>query len=155
MPLGLFKIRPVFVANTVGALLGATIFGGFFLLTLYMQTVLGYSPLEAGLAFLATAGMTIPGAAIAQAVITRTGVKPVMMVGTAFLAFAYLWYTQLPVDGTFWRNLFVPYVISGFGLAFIFIPMSLAALSRIEDRIAGVASGCSTPRSSSAVRSSR
>jgi sugar phosphate permease len=68
-------------------------------------------------------------------------VKPVMMVGTAFLAFAYLWYTQLPVDGTFWRNLFIPYVISGFGLAFIFIPMSLAALSRIEDRIAGVASG--------------
>ena len=132
---------PVFVANAVGVLLGATIFGGFFLLTLYMQTVLGYSPLEAGLAFLATAGMTIPGAAIAQAVITRTGVKPVMMVGTAFLAFAYLWYTQLPVDGTFWRNLFIPYVISGFGLAFIFIPMSLAALSRIEDRIAGVASG--------------
>ena len=45
----LFKIRPVFVANAVGVLLGATIFGGFFLLTLYMQTVLGYSPLEAGL----------------------------------------------------------------------------------------------------------
>jgi EmrB/QacA subfamily drug resistance transporter len=141
VPLGLFRIRPVFVANTVGVLLGATIFGGFFLLTLYMQTVLGYSPLEAGFAFLATAGVTIPGAAIAQAAITRAGVKPVMMVGTAFLAFAYLWYTQLPVDGTFWRNLFVPFVLSGFGLAFIFIPMSLAALSRIEDRIAGVASG--------------
>jgi Na+/melibiose symporter-like transporter len=141
VPLGLFRIRPVFVANVVGVLLGATLFGGFFLLTLYMQTVLGYSALEAGLAFLATAGMTIPGAAIAQAVVTRAGVKPVMMVGTAFLAFAYLWYTQLPVDGTFWRNLFIPYVISGFGLAFIFIPMSLAALSRIEDRIAGVASG--------------
>src|SRR5829696_3401153 len=60
VPLGLFRIRPVFVANTVGVLLGATLFGGFFLLTLYMQTVLGYSALEAGLAFLATAGMTIP-----------------------------------------------------------------------------------------------
>ncbi len=141
VPLGLFRIRPVFVANTIGVLLGATLFGGFFLLTLYMQTVLGYSALEAGLAFLATAGMTIPGAAIAQAVVTRAGVKPVMMTGTAFLAFAYLWYTQLPVDGTFWVNLFVPFVISGFGLAFIFIPMSLAALSRVEDRIAGVASG--------------
>ncbi len=141
VPLGLFRIRPVFVANTVGVLLGATIFGGFFLLTLYMQTVLGYSALEAGFAFLATAGMTIPGAAIAQAVVTRAGVKPVMMVGTAFLAFAYLWYTQLPVDGSFWANLFIPFVISGFGLAFIFIPMSLAALSRVEDRIAGVASG--------------
>jgi EmrB/QacA subfamily drug resistance transporter len=141
VPLYLFRIRPVFVANAVGVLLGATIFGGFFLLTLYMQNILGYSPLEAGFAFLATAGMTIPGAAIAQAVVTRAGVKPVMATGTAFLAFAYLWYTQLPVDGHYWTNLFVPFVISGFGLAFIFIPMSLAALSRVEDRIAGVASG--------------
>jgi EmrB/QacA subfamily drug resistance transporter len=141
VPLGLFRIRPVFVANTVGVLLGATLFGGFFLLTLYMQDILGYSPLEAGLAFLATAGMTIPGAAIAQAVVTKAGVKPVMMTGTIFVAFAYLWYTQLPVDGSYWTHLFVPFVISGFGLAFIFIPMSLAALSRVEDRVAGVASG--------------
>ncbi|HEU4943393.1 MAG TPA: DHA2 family efflux MFS transporter permease subunit [Gaiellaceae bacterium] len=141
VPLGLFRIRAVFVANTVGALLGATIFGGFFLLTLYMQGVLGYSPLEAGFAFLATAGMTIPGAAVAQAVATRAGVKPVMVVGTALLSFAYIWYTQLPFDGTYWTNLFVPFVLSGFGLACIFIPMSLAALSGIPDRIAGVASG--------------
>ena len=141
VPLGLFRIRPVFVANTVGALLGATIFGGFFLLTLYMQGVLGYSPLEAGVGFLATAGMTIPGAAVAQSVATRAGVKPVMVLGTALLSFAYLWYTQLPVDGNYWTNLFIPFVLSGFGLACIFIPMSLAALSGIPDRIAGVASG--------------
>ncbi|HEU6446639.1 MAG TPA: MFS transporter [Gaiellaceae bacterium] len=141
VPLGLFRIRAVFVANTTGFLLGATIFGGFFLLTLYMQNILGYSPLEAGFAFLATAGMTIPGAAIAQAAITRAGVKPVMMLGSVFVAFAYLWYTQLPVDGSYWTNLFIPFVISGFGLAFMFIPMSLAALARVEDRVAGVASG--------------
>ncbi|HET7857258.1 MAG TPA: MFS transporter [Gaiellaceae bacterium] len=141
VPLGLFRIRPVFVANTVGALLGATLFGGFFLLTLYMQGVLGYSPLEAGFAFLATAGMTIPGAAVAQAVATRAGVKPVMVLGTTLLAFAYIWYTQLPFDGTYWTNLFVPFFLSGFGLACIFIPMSLAALSGVPDRIAGVASG--------------
>jgi EmrB/QacA subfamily drug resistance transporter len=141
VPLGLFRIRAVFVANTTGFLLGATIFGGFFLLTLYMQTVLGYSALEAGFAFLATAGMTIPGAAIAQAAITRAGVKPILALGSVFVAFAYLWYTQLPVDGSYWTHLFIPFVISGFGLAFMFIPMSLAALSRVEDRIAGVASG--------------
>jgi EmrB/QacA subfamily drug resistance transporter len=141
VPLRLFRIRAVFVANTTGFLLGATIFGGFFLLTLYMQGVLGYSPLEAGFAFLATAGMTIPGAAIAQAAITRAGVKPILALGSVFVAFAYLWYTQLPVDGTYWMNLFIPFVISGFGLAFMFIPMSLAALARVEDQIAGVASG--------------
>jgi EmrB/QacA subfamily drug resistance transporter len=141
VPLHLFRIRPVLVANLSGLLLGGTIFGGFFLLTLYMQNILGYSPLETGFAFLATAGMTIPGAAIAQAVITKAGVKPVMMAGSVFVAFAYLWYTQLPSDGTYWKNLFIPFVISGFGLAFMFIPMSLAALSRVEDRVAGIASG--------------
>ena len=141
VPLYLFRIRAVLVANLTGLLLGATIFGGFFLLTLYMQNILGYSPLEAGFAFLATAGMTIPGAAIAQSVITKAGVKPVMMAGSVFVAFAYLWYTQLPVDGTYWVNLFIPFVISGFGLAFLFVPMSIAALSRVEDRVAGIASG--------------
>jgi EmrB/QacA subfamily drug resistance transporter len=141
VPLGLFRVRHVFVANTVGFCLGGAIFGGFFLLTLYMQGVLGYSALEAGLAFLATAGTTIPAAGIAQALITRVGVKPVMVAGLAFMTFAYVWYTQLPPDGTFWRNLFVPYFVSGFGLAFVFIPVSLAALANLEERIAGVASG--------------
>ena len=141
VPLGLFRMRPVAVANTVGFCIGGAIFGGFFLLTLYMQQVLGYSPIQAGVAFLATAGTTIPAAGAAQALVTRVGVKPVMTTGLALTAVAYLWYTQLPPDGTFWRNLFVPYVLSGIGLAFVFIPVSLAALSNLEDRIAGVASG--------------
>ena len=141
VPLGLFRVRHVFVANTVGFCLGGAIFGGFFLLTLYMQRVLGYSALEAGLAFLATAGTTIPAAGIAQALVTRVGVKPVMVAGLAFMTFAYVWYTQLPPDGSFWSNLFIPYFVSGFGLAFVFIPVSLAALANLEERIAGVASG--------------
>jgi EmrB/QacA subfamily drug resistance transporter len=141
VPFWIFRMRPVTVANAVGALLGGALFGGFFLLTLYMQNVLGYSPLEAGVAFLATAGTTIPAAAISQALVTRIGVKPVMTTGCALLAFAYFWYTQLPPDGTFWANLFVPYLASGFGLAFVFIPLSLAALTVVEDRIAGISSG--------------
>jgi EmrB/QacA subfamily drug resistance transporter len=141
VPLGLFRKRPVAVANVVGVCIGGAIFGGFFLLTLYMQQVLGYSALEAGIAFLATAGTTIPAAGAAQALITRVGVKPVMATGLALTAFSYLWYTQLPPDGTFWTHLFVPYVLSGVGLAFVFIPVSLAALSNLEERIAGVASG--------------
>jgi EmrB/QacA subfamily drug resistance transporter len=141
VPLWLFRLRPVFVANSVGALLGGAIFGGFFLLTLYMQQVLGYSPLQAGVAFLATAGTTIPAAAVSQALITKIGVKPVMTVGLFCMSFAYLWYTQLPVEGHFWTNLFIPFFVSGIGLAFIFIPLSLSALSVVEDRIAGVSSG--------------
>src|SRR5215216_2743062 len=141
VPIWIFRLRPVTVANAVGALLGGAIFGGFFLLTLYMQQVLGYSPLQAGVAFLATAGTTIPAAALSQALVTRFGVKPVMLIGLSLMAFAYLWYTQLPVEGHFWTNLFVPFFASGFGLAFIFIPLSLSALSVVEDRIAGISSG--------------
>jgi EmrB/QacA subfamily drug resistance transporter len=141
VPFSIFRLRPVTVANAVGALMGGAIFGGFFLLTLYMQGVLGYSPLKAGVAFLATAGTTIPAAALSQALVTRFGVKPVMMTGLLLMTFAYTWYTQLPVDGTFWKHLFIPYLASGFGLAFIFIPLSLAALTVVEDRIAGISSG--------------
>ena len=141
VPLWIFRLRPVTVANAVGALLGGAIFGGFFLLTLYMQQVLGYSALEAGVAFLATAGTTIPAAAISQALVTRMGVKPVMTTGLFLMTFSYLWFTQLPADGTFWTNLFIPYLASGFGLAFIFIPLSLAALTVVEDRISGISSG--------------
>jgi EmrB/QacA subfamily drug resistance transporter len=141
VPFWIFRMRPVTVANAVGALLGGAIFGGFFLLTLYMQRVLGYSALEAGVAFLATAGTTIPAAALSQGLVTRIGVKPVMTTGLALMTFSYAWFTQLPVDGTFWTHLFIPYLASGFGLAFIFIPLSLAALTVVEDRIAGISSG--------------
>jgi EmrB/QacA subfamily drug resistance transporter len=141
LPLWIFRRRPVAVANAVGLLLGGALFGGFFLLTLYMQRVLGYSPLQAGVGFLATAGTTMPAAAISQALVTRVGVKPVMATGLSLLAFAYLWYTQLPTEGHYWTNLFIPFFASGFGLAFVFIPLSLSALTVVEDEIAGVSSG--------------
>jgi MFS family permease len=141
VPLHIFRLRPVTVANTVGALMGGAMFGGFFMLTLYLQQVLGYSALKAGVAFLATAGTTIPAAGISQALVTRLGVKPVMLTGLGLLTFSYVWYTQLPADGKFWTHLFVPFFASGFGIAFIFIPLSLAALTVVEDKISGVSSG--------------
>ncbi len=141
VPFWIFRLRPVTVANAVGALMGGALFGGFFLLTLYLQKVLGYSALEAGVAFLATAGTTIPAAAVSQALITRIGVKPVLITGLSLLTFSYAWYTQLPPDGTFWTNLFIPFLASGFGIAFVFIPLSLSALTVVEDRISGISSG--------------
>ena len=141
VPLGLFKRRPIAVANAVGALLGAALFSGFFVLTLYMQQVLGYSPVKTGFAFLATAGMAVVAAGVSQALVTRVGVKPVMTIGMSLLAASYLWYTRMPADGKYWLDLFPAYFASGVGLAFVFIPLSLAALSGIEDRVAGIASG--------------
>jgi MFS family permease len=78
---------------------------------------------------------------VSQALVTRIGVKPVMTTGMTLLALSYAWYTRMPADGTYWVDLFPAYFASGVGIAFVFIPLSLAALSGIEDRIAGVASG--------------
>ena len=82
-----------------GFLLGAVVFANFFLLTLYVQQVLGYSALKTGLTFLATAGTVVLLAGVSQALVTRVGPRPVMAVGLALITGGMLWYTQIPVEG--------------------------------------------------------
>jgi EmrB/QacA subfamily drug resistance transporter len=141
MPLSIFRIRTLAGANAVGFLLGASIFADFFLLTLYVQNVLGYSPLKTGITFLATAGTTVLWAGLAQYLATRFGPKPVMVTGLTLNTVALIWYAQIPVDGTFVNNLLGGYLLFGFGLAFAFIPVSIAALAGVGPREAGLASG--------------
>lgn len=141
MPLRIFRLRTVAGANAVAVLLGAVIFSSFFLLSLYVQNVLGYSPLKTGLTFLATAGTVIVIAALSQALTTRIGPRPVMALGLAFLCGGMLWYTQLPVGGNYPTDLLPGYLMVGFGLAFSLIPVSIAALTGVAPQEAGVASG--------------
>jgi EmrB/QacA subfamily drug resistance transporter len=141
MPLSIFRIRTLAGANVVGALLGASIFADFFLLTLYVQNVLGYSPLKTGITFLATAGTVVLVAGLSQWLSTRIGPKPVMVTGLALNTGALIWYAQIPVDGTYVHDLLGGYVMFGFGLAFAFIPVSIAALAGVGPREAGLASG--------------
>jgi EmrB/QacA subfamily drug resistance transporter len=141
MPLSIFRIRTLAGANVVGLLLGASIFADFFLLTLYVQNVLHYSPLKTGITFLATAGTVVLVAGLAQWLSTRIGPKPVMVTGLALNTGALIWYAQIPVDGTYVHDLLGGYVMFGFGLAFAFIPVSIAALAGVGPREAGLASG--------------
>jgi EmrB/QacA subfamily drug resistance transporter len=141
MPLSIFRIRTLAGANVVGLLLGASIFADFYLLTLYVQRVLGYSALKTGITFLATAGTVVLVAGLAQWLSTRFGPKPVMVTGMVFNTVALIWYAQIPVDGSYARNLVGGYVLFGFGLAFAFIPVSIAALAGVGPREAGLASG--------------
>jgi EmrB/QacA subfamily drug resistance transporter len=141
MPLSIFRIRTLAGANVVGLLLGASIFADFFLLTQYVQFVLGYSPLKTGITFLATAGTTVVVAGLSQWLSTKLGPKPVMVTGMAFNTIALVWYTQIPVDGSYARDLLGGYLLFGFGLAFAFIPVSIAALAGVGPREAGLASG--------------
>jgi EmrB/QacA subfamily drug resistance transporter len=141
MPFGIFRLRTVLGANVVGFLLGGAIFGSFFLLTLYMQLVLRYSALQAGVAFLTTAGTAVVAAGAAQALVTRVGVRRVLVLGMLLLAFGQAWYAQISVHGTYQLDLLPGYLATGVGIAFAFVPVSIAALAGVGHDEAGLASG--------------
>jgi EmrB/QacA subfamily drug resistance transporter len=141
LPFHIFSVRTVTGANVVGALLGAVIFANFFLLTLYVQNVLGYSALKTGVTFVATAGTAVVAAGVAQALTTKFGPKPVMAVGLALLTGAMVWYSQIPVNGSYASDLLPGYLMVGVGIAFAFVPVSIAALAGVVEREAGLASG--------------
>jgi EmrB/QacA subfamily drug resistance transporter len=141
MPFRIFRIRSLAAANVVGFLLGAVIFANFFVLTLYVQQVLHWSALRTGVTFLATAGTTVIWAGVSQALVTRFGPRPVMVTGMLVLAASLGWYTQIPVGGHYWPDLLPAYITFALGLAFSFIPVSIAALAQVEPHEAGLASG--------------
>jgi EmrB/QacA subfamily drug resistance transporter len=141
VPFRIFRVRTVTGANVCGFFLGGVVFSNFFLLTLYVQQVLGYSALKTGLTFLATAGTVIPVAGLSQALVTRFGPRPVMTIGLALITGGMVWYSQIPTHGSFATHLLPGYLMVGVGMAFSFIPMSIAALAGVESHEAGLASG--------------
>ena len=141
MPFGIFRNRSLSAANVVGLLMGMVIFANFFLLTLYVQQVLGWSALKTGVTFLATAGTTVIWAGVAQALSTRVGPRPVMTAGLLIMAVALYLYTRIPVAGHYWPDLLPAYLIFAVGLAFAFVPVSIAALTGVKPDEAGLASG--------------
>jgi EmrB/QacA subfamily drug resistance transporter len=141
MPFRIFRIRSLLAANVVGFLLGAVIFANFLVLTLYVQQVLGWSALKTGVTFLATAGTTVIWAGVAQALTTRFGPRPVIVVGLVVLAASMGWYTQIPVHGHYWPDLLPAYITFALGLAFAFVPVTIAALAQVAPSDAGLASG--------------
>jgi EmrB/QacA subfamily drug resistance transporter len=141
MPFRIFRVRTVAGANVAGLLLGAVVFANFFLLTLYVQNVLGWSALRTGLTFIATAGSAVLWAGLAQMLVTRIGAKKVMAMGFVATIAGLLWYTQIPVHASYASDLLPGYLLIGFALPFSFIPVSIAALAGVEQHEAGLASG--------------
>jgi EmrB/QacA subfamily drug resistance transporter len=141
MPFRIFRVRTLAGANVAGLLLGAVVFANFFILTLYVQNVLGWSALRTGITFVATAGSAVVWAGVAQALVTRIGAKIVMAIGFAAMTLGMLWYTQIPIDASYASDLLPGYLLVGFALPFSFIPVSIAALAGVESHEAGLASG--------------
>jgi EmrB/QacA subfamily drug resistance transporter len=141
MPFSIFRIKTVAGANVCGLFLGAITFANFFLLTLYVQQVLGYSAIKTGVTFVVTAGSAVVWAGLAQSLTTRIGVKPVLAAGFVAMTAGAIYYTQIPVSGSFVSALLPGYLLIGFGLPFTFIPVSIAALAGVGYDEAGLASG--------------
>jgi EmrB/QacA subfamily drug resistance transporter len=140
-PFSVFRIRTLTAANIVGLLLGAVIYANFFILTLYVQQVLGWSALKTGLTFLATAGTAVIWAGVAQALVTKVGPRPIMTLGLVILALSVLGYTRLPVDGHYWPDLLPLYLTFSVGMVFGFVPVTIAAFIGVPHHLAGLASG--------------
>jgi EmrB/QacA subfamily drug resistance transporter len=141
LPLGIFRLRTLAASNISGLLLSASLFSQFFLLTLYMQQVLHYSALKTGVAYIGLTLTIIAFSGVAQALATRIGVRPVLTAGMLVAAAALVLYTQLPVNGHYFWDLFPAFILSGLGLALSFVPMSIGALTGVTQDEAGVASG--------------
>ena len=141
MPLRIFASKTLAGANVISVLLGGSFFAFIFLGTLYMQQVLGYSALKAGLAWLATSLTSVALAGLSQALVTRGRARQVLAAGMALIGGGVLWATQLPVHGQYWAHLAGPFLIVGVGTAFAFIPVSIAALAGVAGNEAGLASG--------------
>ena len=141
MPLSFFKRRTPTGANIVGLVLGTVVFGMFYLLSLYQQQVLHYSAVQTGVGYLAVALTAIVASGVAQAMVTKIGVKPCLAFGMLSTLGGLLWFTQISADGTYFADLFGGFMLVGIGLGFSFVPVSIAALAGIPPREAGLASG--------------
>ena len=141
MSFSIFRIKTVAGANIAGFILGTALFSMFLMLTLYMQQVLGYSPLKTGVAYIAVAGTSIIWAMVAQQLVTRVGVKPVLVTGMSLLTVGLLYFTQVSVGGSYLGDLLPGFLVIAMGMAFSFVSISIAALAGIQAKDAGLASG--------------
>jgi EmrB/QacA subfamily drug resistance transporter len=141
LPLRIFRLRTLTASNVSGLLMGGAIFSQFFLLTLYMQEVLHYSALKTGVAYVGLTLTIILFSAAAQALVTRLGVRRVLPFGLGLSTVALVLFARLPVHGSYFTDLFPAFIVSGLGLAFAFVPMSIGALTGVRQSDAGVASG--------------
>ncbi len=142
VPLRLFRLRNLATANVVGVLWSAAMFAWFFLTALYLQLVLGYSPLQVGLAFLpGNLIMGLLSLGVSAKLVLRFGIRPPLVAGLGTAAVGLLLFARAPVDGSFVVDVLPGMILLGVGAGIAFNPVLLAAMSDVEPAEAGLASG--------------
>ena len=142
MPLGLFRFRNLSTANAVGVLMAGAMFGWFFFSALYLQQVLGYSPLEVGLAFLpSTLVWGASSLVLSDKLIVRYGIKVPMIAGLLLFVIGLLLFARAPLDGSFALDVLPGMLLLGFAGGITFNPILMAAMGDVAPTEAGLASG--------------
>ncbi len=141
VPFRIFRLRTLTGANVVGLLLGASLFSMFFYISLYMQQVLGYSPIHTGLSYLPLAVTIIIAAGLGGQLVTRFGFKAILATGMLLVALGLAWFSQVSVNGGFVSDILGPSLLAALGLGFGFVTSTIAAVSGVEEREQGLASG--------------
>ncbi len=141
VPFSIFRIRTLTGANVVGLLVGASLFSMFFFISLYMQQVLGYSAIHAGLSYLPLALVIMASAGVASQLVTKIGYKPVLAAGLLFIVVGLAWFSRVSVGGGFTTDILGPSLFAAAGLGFAFVTTTIAAVSGVEAAEAGLASG--------------
>ncbi len=142
MPFSIFRLRTLRGANIVGLLIGMSLFSMFFFISLYLQNVLHYSPIKAGLSYLPLSVGIILSAGAASQVVTRVGFKPPLIAGLLLVAGGLLWFSQVPgTGGSFAADVLGPSLLAAVGLGLAFVPVTIAAVTGTDPQEAGLASG--------------
>jgi predicted MFS family arabinose efflux permease len=141
MPLSIFRIRNVSGANGLQLLMASSLFSVFFFASLYMQQILGYSPVRTGLSFLIVPIFIALSATNVPRIIKRVGFRPILMVAPLFVGSGLLILSRLPVNGDYWTQIFPGLALLALGAGATFVSVSIAATAGVKPQLSGLASG--------------
>jgi EmrB/QacA subfamily drug resistance transporter len=140
LPLRIFEDRDRSGANLILLCVGTALFGMFFFLTIFVQTVWGYSPVKTGVAYLPMVGTIMLMAGVSSQLVGRIGARPLLIAGSSFAAGGMFWLSRITEHSTYAGGLLGPMIVTAAGLGMLFMPLTLVALNRVRERDAGVAS---------------
>ena len=140
LPMRLLADRNRSGAYLVMLCVATGLFGLFFFLTLFIQTVLGYSAVRSGIAYLPFAVGTVTGSTLAARLVARVGPRPLIVAGTAMIAGGMFWFSRLTEHSGYLSQLLGPQLVTSLGLGLVFVPLSLVALHKVAEQDSGVAS---------------
>ena len=141
VPFRIFRNRALRAANLTMLVFVAGLFSMFFFVSLYMQQVLGFEPLEAGLAYLPLSAGIIIAAGVSSQLTTRFGVRPVLLMGLVLITIGLAWFSRVSADGSFVADVLGPSVVAAVGAGMVFVPLTIASVAGVEERESGLASG--------------